>query len=122
MQLEHQQILVVEDDFLIAMDLAETLREAGAEVVGPAATVAQALELLSGQPITAAVLDVTLGKDVSLAVAQRLAGAGIPFVYHSGQIALLRGAGWPKAPVINKPALPSVFVAAVARAAQGRAG
>ena len=122
MDLENQLILIVEDDFLIAMDLAETFREAGAEVVGPAASVNEALELLSRHQISVAVLDVNLGKELSLAVAERLTRDHIPFVYHSGQIPLSGASDWPVAPIISKPAIPTVLTAAVADAAKKRSG
>ncbi|WP_323775781.1 response regulator [Leisingera sp.] len=120
MDLENQLVLIVEDDFLIAMDLAETVREAGAEVAGPAASVNEALDLLSSRRITVAVLDVNLGKEQSLAVAERLTGDQIPFVYHTGRKSLLGTSSWPEAPVISKPAIPSVFVAMIADAAAKR--
>ncbi len=120
MDLENQHVLIVEDEFLIAMDLAETVREAGAEVVGPAASVNEALDLLTSHEITVAVLDVNLGKEMSLAIAERLLCDHIPFVYHTGQGALLGAFSWPEAPIISKPAIPSVFVAMIADAAARR--
>ena len=53
---------MVEDDFLIAMEVADILRGAGAVIVGPAGYVAEAIELLAGlegQP-DIAVLDLDL--------------------------------------------------------------
>ncbi len=116
MDLKNHRILIVEDDLLIALDLAETVREAGAEVVGPAASVDEALELLSSQQITVAILDINLGKELSLEVAQRLRRERIPFIYHSGQIARLNAPDWPEAPIISKPSIPATFIAAIASA------
>ena len=55
-------VLVVEDEFLIAMDLEAMLREHGWRVLGPAATVEEALRLLDGGGETpdVALLDVNL--------------------------------------------------------------
>ncbi len=122
MDLENEQVLIVEDEFLIAMDLTETIRDAGAEVVGPAASVSEALELLSTHQVSVAVLDINLGKELSLAVADRLTRDQIPFVYHSGQIPLLDASDWPAAPIISKPAIPTVLTAAIAEAAKKRSG
>lgn len=118
MCLEGQHVLIVEDEFLIAMDLAETVRDAGAEVVGPAASVSESLRLLSSQQVTVAVLDINLGAELSLIVAERLSQDQIPFVYYSGQVSMLGAYDWPEAPIISKPAIPSVFVAAIAEAAE----
>ncbi len=54
------RILVVEDEFLIAMELDMTLRSAGYQVLGPVTTVTAALELLRAERPDAAVLDVDL--------------------------------------------------------------
>ena len=116
MDLENQRVLIVEDEFLIATDLADTVREAGGEVVGPAASVDEAFELLSRQQITVAVIDINLGKELSLAVAKRLRCEQIPFIYHSGQIALLGYSDWPEAPIISKPAIPATFIASIVSA------
>lgn len=59
------QILVVEDDFLIALELEQTLRRAGYEVVGPVISVGMALRLLRQVRPDAAVLDVNLPANVS---------------------------------------------------------
>ena len=53
-------VLVVEDEFLIALDLELLLRRHGWRVLGPAATVDQALRLLRGETPDVALLDVNL--------------------------------------------------------------
>jgi len=73
-------ILVVEDEVLLAMELEDSLREAGFEVLGPAGSVAQALRLLGHQRPDAAVLDVTLGGQKVTPVAALLKSLDIPFV------------------------------------------
>jgi CheY-like chemotaxis protein len=54
-------VLVVEDEFLIAMDLERTLERHGYRVLGPAATVDAALRLLDGEAPDVALLDVMIG-------------------------------------------------------------
>ena len=58
------RILIVEDDPIIALDVAETLADAGAIVIGPAHTVTQALKLVDGGGLDAAVLDYRLEREV----------------------------------------------------------
>lgn len=78
-------ILIVEDDCITAMDLAETLSAAGAQVIGPAGTIATAFELLQHLPqLDIAVLDVELeGREV-FAVADELVRRDVPIVFTTG--------------------------------------
>ena len=65
------RVLVVEDDGLLALDIANQLTDAGLEVVGPATSVAKALELLE-TGCDVALLDVNLGKETAEPVAYKL--------------------------------------------------
>lgn len=76
-------VLIVEDEFLIAMDLKTALTDERFRVLGPAATVKDALELLSKERPDAAVLDVNLGREKVTPVALCLTSLGIPFVLAS---------------------------------------
>ena len=78
-----KRILVLEDEFLLAMEAAETLEELGAIVVGPAHRIDTALALL-GEPIDAALLDVNIGGVSSRLVAERLAELGVPVIFATG--------------------------------------
>ena len=85
MQHPSPRVLLVEDEFLQADDLASALWEQGARVVGPASTVREALKLVStGGGIDAAVIDINLHGDTSLALAERLMKDNIPFVFLTG--------------------------------------
>ena len=79
-----ERVLVVEDEPLIAFDVADHLREAGFEVVGPAASVSAALKLLESQGCDLAVLDVNLGRETAAPIADVLATKSLPFVALSG--------------------------------------
>ena len=76
-----QTILVVEDEPLLGMLLEDVLSDAGATVLGPAATVEQALALIGASEIHAAILDVNLRGVRSDAVASELAERGVPYVF-----------------------------------------
>jgi CheY-like chemotaxis protein len=77
-------VLVVEDEFLIAMDLEAMLREHGWRVLGPAATVAKALSLLEdGEMPDVALLDVNLKGETVVPVAEVLRERGVPIVLAS---------------------------------------
>ena len=63
------RVLLVEDEPIIALGSLSTLAEAGAEVVGPAYTVAQALALIENRQIDAAILDYRLEAETASRVA-----------------------------------------------------
>jgi CheY-like chemotaxis protein len=80
-----RRILIVEDEYIIAADLAQLLEGLGVTVIGPVGSVADALALLAGEPaIDAAVLDVTLGTEKIFPVADALRARGVPFVFATG--------------------------------------
>jgi CheY-like chemotaxis protein len=84
-KLQGSRILVVEDEYLLADDLSETLIEAGAEVLGPIASIEEATALIAEEPeIDAAVLDVNLRGDMVFPVADALRARGIPFAFATG--------------------------------------
>jgi DNA-binding NarL/FixJ family response regulator len=70
----------------VAMEMENTLRRLGCEVVGPAATLEEALRLAQAEAgrIDAAVLDVNLAGRPSFPVADLLAGRGVPVVFATG--------------------------------------
>jgi CheY-like chemotaxis protein len=79
-------ILIVEDEFVVAMDLALLLQGAGYTVLGPVSSVAQALELLRHWRPKAALLDVVLrGGERVTPVARVLAAMEVPFILASAQ-------------------------------------
>lgn len=72
-------ILVVEDEFLIAMDLQMMLEAHGWRVLGPVPSVADALRLLDAELPQVALLDVNLGVELVTPVAEVLKAQAIPF-------------------------------------------
>ena len=77
-------ILVVEDEFLLAMGVEALLTGAGWSVIGPAGTLASALKLASSAACDAAVLDVNLKGERVDGVADVLAERAIPFLFMTG--------------------------------------
>ena len=77
-------ILILDDDPLIAMDCAIVVEEHGYSVLGPAHSVKEAMDLLIGSRPDAAIIDVNLGTETSLPVAERLDQDGVPFMVVSG--------------------------------------
>ena len=77
-------VLVVEDDPIIALDFEDTLLGFGVKTVRTAANVAKALELIALRPPEFALLDVSLIREKSFAVAERLDALKIPFAFVTG--------------------------------------
>src|SRR3954466_6402529 len=88
--LRGQCLLVVEDEYLIAADLTTSLESLGVEVIGPAASVEEALSLIEnyGGSLDGAVLDVNLRNERVFPVADKLSERGVPFVFTTGYDAL----------------------------------
>jgi CheY-like chemotaxis protein len=74
------RVLVIEDEFLIALDLRSILDDLGCVALGPAATVPEALRLLVTDPPDATLLDLNLGGASAAPVAEALTTGGMPFV------------------------------------------
>jgi len=83
-QLAHKRVLVVEDDYLVAMDIVRTLERAGAEVIGPAPAVEAALNALKQAVPDGAILDINLGGEMAFPVADALMALGVPFIFATG--------------------------------------
>ena len=82
--LEGLCVLVVEDEFLLAMELEALLEQRGCRVLGPVGTIDRALAVLADHRPAAAVLDVNLRGKRATAVAAALRDLGVPFVLVTG--------------------------------------
>ncbi|MFM9828366.1 MAG: response regulator [Sphingomonas sp.] len=78
-------ILIVEDEPLIAMMLEDFLEILGHRVVGPHDCVAQGVAAVAAGGLSAAIIDINLrGGETSVALAEALSKAAIPFAIASG--------------------------------------
>lgn len=109
------KVLIVEDEFLIAMDVEQMCLEQGAAEVTIMRAVGEVAEALDqGQRYDVAILDLTVSGESTLGLAGRLQGAGIPFIFATGypdnpQIAQAH----PGAIVVAKPFMGSALVDAI---------
>ncbi|MBL6082333.1 response regulator [Belnapia sp. T18] len=104
------KVLVVEDEPLTAMLMEDWLDDVGAQVLGPAGSVEEAMQivdqaLLNGG-MSAAILDINLGGEAVLPVADRLAAMGVPFIFATGY-----GADCPRGEHCTKHVLIKPFTA-----------
>ena len=77
-------VLLVEDDPIIALDFEDTIVALGVKTVRTAATVARALQMIGDRAPDFALLDVSLMREKSFAIAERLDALKIPFVFVTG--------------------------------------
>lgn len=97
------RVLVVEDEPLLALDMAQTLEEAGYEVIGPAASVKEALNLIERTECDAAVLDMNLRSETAEPIAHALIARGTPFISLSGYSASQRPEVFRESIALSKP-------------------
>jgi len=112
-----RSILVVEDDFLISMEVAALFESAGADVV-QARTVTEAAGRANG--VSAAVLDYRLGDDSVRVLCALLAERRIPFMFYSGYADLAER--YPGAVVVPKPSTSKALLTAMAGLVEPRRG
>lgn len=102
-ELHGLRILVVEDEFLVALELEGMLHELGGEVIGPLGGLEQAVAVAQQETLDAAVLDVNVGGRAVTPVADALAARAIPFVFCTGYDAASLPAPHAAVPIIMKP-------------------
>jgi CheY-like chemotaxis protein len=103
MPLSRCNVLIVEDQAIIALDLQVAVEEANAQVIGPAPTVREALDLLDTDEVHAAILDANLPDGDITPVAEELIDRGVPFVINTGVAVPLNLRRFPDLPVFRKP-------------------
>jgi DNA-binding NarL/FixJ family response regulator len=100
----------------LSADLALALQQAGFDVLGPAATNAEAFALLAGARCDGAVLDVNLGAETSAPIAAMLTGEGVPVVTLTGYARHQLPPQFAATLVLSKPVQWRVLTHAVAEA------
>ena len=115
-----KRCLVLDDEFLIALDIQQILEAAGAASVKCFGTSTECLDALNaGEKFDLAVLDFKLGDGArnSFSVAALLSRQGTPFVFVTGMTQKdVRSAEFPDAPLVEKPYQPPLLLDAVRRA------
>jgi CheY-like chemotaxis protein len=109
-------ILVVEDEFLVAEDIAQLITTCGGLVVGPAASVERAMALLEHDAPHCAIVDAFLQTGDAVPVAGRLRALDVPFVVVTGYDCDRLPEGLRAAPCIGKPYEPHHLMHAIFRA------
>lgn len=112
-----RSVLVVEDEYFMARELAEALGANGIAVIGPVGSVDDALDLLDdSDQIDGAVVDINLQGEKAFPIADALLARGIPFVFVTGYDRSAIPARYDAVPRCEKPA----NVSDISRALFGR--
>ena len=106
--------LIIEDEPLIALELAGVLEDAGAVIVGIAAKAAEAVKLIESGPLDFALLDGNLHGSPADELAALLTRHQVPFMFVSGYDSSGLPRGFQHVPVLGKPCTPRELLNAVA--------
>jgi DNA-binding LytR/AlgR family response regulator len=103
--LDGRCFLIVEDEYLLAVDLTNSIESHGAKVLGPAATVEAALALIeeNGNRVDGAVLDINVRGKRVYPVADALMSLGVPFIFTTGYDAIALPSRYVDIPRCEKP-------------------
>jgi DNA-binding response OmpR family regulator len=113
-ELTGRRILVVEDEYFLADDLKQMLLQQNAEVIGPAATIKEALRFVSDcQRIDCAVLDVNLGGRSVFPISEALTTRRIPFLFATGHDSSQIPETFTAIPRLEKPLAASALISAL---------
>lgn len=119
--LDGLHVLVLEDEFLIAMDLEQLCRDHGAANVAICQNLASAEASLEQAGIDAAIVDLQLAGVSTLDFADSMTARGVPFIFATGfgqtEEMLAR---FPHVPVVSKPYMGDELIEALASAIAGK--
>jgi DNA-binding NtrC family response regulator len=108
-------VLLVEDEPLIAIDSEDTLRHLGVETVVWARNVVDGLAAIYANTFHAGLLDLRLGGETSIPLAQQLAAQGVPFGFMTGFEDRAIPAEFKDRPIVAKPYTPQQLGDLIAR-------
>jgi CheY-like chemotaxis protein len=97
------RIMIVEDEWTLAMDLAGQLEDAGYEILGPTPHPENAKAIMDCELVDGALLDIALGASSSYPIAEALMQRGIPFAFVSAYTTAALRPDFQKHLLISKP-------------------
>jgi DNA-binding NarL/FixJ family response regulator len=109
------KVLVVEDEPLVALDIAAVLKDAGCTVIGPAGDLAAATKLIEENAFDVALLDANLNGQGVGELAQALGKSGVSFGFLTGYSREGLPIDFKQAPMVQKPFLPGQLLDLVGR-------
>ena len=120
-QVPAPRILIMEDEFIVALDLSDMATDLGFEVTGPFATLAEGVSAVHRSPPDAAILDVQLADGEVFPLADELVRLGVPIIFHSGHAdGQLLHSRYPGARSAGKPCSPDLIARYLREATRAR--
>jgi CheY-like chemotaxis protein len=113
------QVLVVEDESMVAMMIEDMLEDLGHRVVATSGRMAEASKLASSASADLAILDVNLNGEETYPLAASLASRKIPFIFATGYGSSGIKAEWSGVPVLQKPFQSRELAEAINHAVRG---
>ena len=107
------RVLVVEDEFLVGIQLEEDLRAAGCSIVGPFVSLETATVAARSERFDLALLDINLSGDPVYPLADELSARGVPFIFLSGYLSAALPERFRGSPQIAKPHDPAALLEAI---------
>lgn len=101
--LQGLRVFVVEDEFIVLLQLEHMLLDLGCEIAGAASRLPDALAMIAERSMDAAVLDINLGGTKVYPVADLLAARKVPIVFSTGYGNAGVIASWRGQPILQKP-------------------
>ncbi len=111
--LEGARVLVVEDEYFMADDIASALEAAGGHTIGPASSIGEANALLAGNEVDAAILDINLDGEMAYPLISRLRADHVPCVIVTGYDEASLPESFRELPRLEKPAKQSAVITSV---------
>ncbi len=102
-RLDGKRIMIVEDEFLPALDLQQMIEDWGGIVVGPVGRLDQARKLAASEELDGAILDVKLDRETSFPVAEDLLEKNVPVILATGYDAATLPSRFVGLPRLTKP-------------------
>jgi DNA-binding response OmpR family regulator len=107
------RVLVVEDEYLIAMQTASIVEDAGYTVIGPEASVDATRRVLAHQKVDLALLDINLGGELVFPISEMLDTMDIPYIFVTSYPAIALPGEYGGRPLVQKPYVPELLVALI---------
>lgn len=121
--LQGRVVLIVEDEFYLADDLASALAGVGAKVLGPFGRVEEALRLIEGgEAVDLAILDVDLVGDRVFPVADILQARNAPFLFATGYDPEIIPGRFTDIPRLEKPVTAAAVISLLQQLLSGQDG
>ena len=102
-QANEMRILIVEDEFIIADEIASIVEGLGHSIVGPTGTLEEAGSIIADQELDFAIIDANLRGRSSAELGQRLAERAVPYCVCTGYRLDDIRAAFGDVPVVQKP-------------------